>query len=73
MAVEAGQGFGTSEGLTGQRGPAPVWAYRQGAGCGVEHNDVDHNPARNGDADRVCQLRTGRVRIVVGLGGVSIG
>ena len=22
-------------------------------GCGVEHNDVDHNPARNGDADRV--------------------
>ena len=22
-------------------------------GCAVEHNDVDHNPARNGDADRV--------------------
>jgi hypothetical protein len=22
-------------------------------GCGVEHNDVVHHPARNGDADRV--------------------
>ena len=22
-------------------------------GCAVEHNDVDHNPARNGVADRV--------------------
>jgi hypothetical protein len=35
-------------------------------GCGVEHNDVDHNPARNGTPTGWCQVRTGRVRIVCG-------
>jgi hypothetical protein len=26
-------------------------------GCGVEHNDVDHNPARKGTPTGWCQLR----------------
>jgi hypothetical protein len=43
-------------------------------GCGVEHNDVDHNPARNGDADRVVPAEDrSREDCLWDIGGVSIG